>query len=87
MVAATARWHLSLGRTRADSALTDDQWWQAAEPILGRAMQGTTFPIASRVGTTVASTGDPHATLRFGLTAVIDAVSGRLDGGQTRQSR
>jgi AcrR family transcriptional regulator len=78
MVSAAARWHLSLEHIRKDSALTDEQWWQAAAPSLNVAMQGMHFPIASRVGTTVASAGDPRATLRYGLTAVIDAVSSRL---------
>ncbi|HEV7657547.1 MAG TPA: TetR/AcrR family transcriptional regulator [Mycobacteriales bacterium] len=76
MVGAAARWHLSLQSSRA--SLTDDQWWSATAPVLGRAMQDVSLPIASRVGTTVASAGDPYATLQFGLTAVVDAVSSRL---------
>jgi AcrR family transcriptional regulator len=78
MVAAAARWHLSLESSRTESALTDEQWWHATAPILGHAMKGISLPIASRVGTAVASAGDPRATLQFGLTAVIDAVSSRL---------
>lgn len=78
MVAAAARWHLSLERSRAESALTDLQWWQVTAPALGQAMRGTELPIAGRVGTAVGSAGDPRATLRYGLTAVIDAVSARL---------
>ncbi len=78
MVAAAARWHLSLESSRAESALSDNQWWHAAAPALAPAMQGMSLPIASRVGMAVASAGDPRATLRFGLTAVIDAVSSRL---------
>ncbi len=79
LVDASARWQLSLERSRADSALTDEQWWQAAAPILARSMQGLVLPVASRVGTNVASAGDPRATLEFGLTAVTDVVVARLN--------
>jgi AcrR family transcriptional regulator len=78
MVAAAARWQLSLEAGRAESALTDEQWWQATAPVLGPALRGLSVPIAARVGTAVASAGDPRATLRFGLTAVLDAVTARL---------
>jgi AcrR family transcriptional regulator len=77
LVTATARWHLSLERSRTESALSDEQWWNATAPVLRHAMNDVSLPIAARVGTTVASAGDPYATLQFGLTAVIDAVVAR----------
>lgn len=78
MVNAAARWQISLERIRTDSALNDDQWWRASAPVLGQAMQGLSLPIADRVGSSVASAGDPRASLRFGLTALVDGITARL---------
>lgn len=78
MVNAAARWQISLERIRTDSALSDDQWWQASAPVLGQAMQGFSLPIADRVGSSVASAGDPKSSLQFGLTGLVDGITARL---------
>ena len=78
MVASAARWQAALERARADSALDDNQWWEASEPVLAEAMAGLDLPIASRVGASVGSAGNPAATLAYGLTALLDGVAARL---------
>lgn len=73
-----ARWDASLRRSRADSGLTDQEWWDRTGPQLGEAMKGVELPVASRVGETVASAGDPEDSLRFGLTHLLDGVAATL---------
>ncbi|MGI8415744.1 MAG: TetR/AcrR family transcriptional regulator [Nakamurella sp.] len=79
MVTQAARWQSGLDRIRADSTLTDGEWWRLSEPALSRAVRRTDVPISSRVGESMASAGDPLAALRFGLTAILDGVQVLLD--------
>ncbi len=78
MVAGAARWQIGLDRTRAESALTDEQWWALAGPAMERAMGDLELPIASRVGVSVGSAGDPAESLRFGLRRLLDGVQADL---------
>lgn len=83
LVAATSRWQINLGRVRTASNLTDEQWWQASAPLLARTMQGLDLPIASRVGTAVASAGDPRGTLDHGVAALLDSAVATLERRST----
>lgn len=78
MTSAAARWQLGLQRVRADSHLSDEQWWALSQPILGSAIEGMDLPISRRVGQTTASAGDPHASLKAGLMLFLDGLAGRL---------
>jgi len=78
MTAAAARWQLGLQRVRADSHLSDEQWWALSQPVLGAAMDGMDLPISSRVGQTTASAGNPYASLQAGLALFLDGLDRRL---------
>jgi len=75
MTNAAARWHLGLERVRADTQLTDDQWWALSQPIVSPALNELDLPISTRVGQTVASAGDPHATLHAGLELILNGLA------------
>lgn len=83
LVAHAARWTRTLDATRRDSAMSDEQWWQAVGPALGAAMRGRTFPLAERVGTAVgeelAAADDPEGSMRFGLARLLDGVERWLE--------
>lgn len=67
MATGAARWQLGLDRVRADSQLSDDSWWALSQPMLASAMAGLELPVSARVGTTLASAGDPHKSLMAGV--------------------
>ncbi len=75
MATGAARWQLGLDRVRADSQLSDESWWALSQPVLASAMDGRDLPISSRVGTTIASAGDPHASLLAGIDLLITGLS------------
>lgn len=75
MATGAARWRLGLDRVRADSQLSDENWWALSQPVLGSAMAGMELPISARVGTTVASAGNPRASLQAGIELLIAGVS------------
>lgn len=79
IVTQAARWQSGLDRIRAQSTLTDGEWWRLSEPALSRAVRRDAVPISSRVGESMASAGDPFAALQFGLTTVLDGVQVMLD--------
>lgn len=82
LVAHAARWARTLDATRRDTAMSDEQWWQAVGPALGAAMRGRTFPLAERVGTAVgeelAVSDDPEASMRYGVGRLLDGVDAWL---------
>lgn len=73
-VTQAARWQGALGRVREESHLSDEQWWALYGPRLAAAMSGEELPISGRVGQNVASAGDPEATWRFALAALVDKL-------------
>lgn len=78
MAVGAARWQLGLDRVRANSQMSDEAWWALSQPVLAMAMENLELPISSRVGTTVASAGDPHASLRAGIELLISGLSRTL---------
>jgi len=74
----SARWRLSMERTRTASGLSDDEWWATVGPTFGELVSGMDIPVSSRVGTSLASAGDPDALWRRGLEAVIQDVERRI---------
>lgn len=85
LVAYAARWRIGLDRVRAESGLTDEQWWRVVGPSLGAAMQGRSYPLAERVGTAVGeavnAADDPELSMRYGLDRLLDGVAARLAPG------
>ena len=57
----------------------DQQWWQAAGPLLARVMDESAYPLATRIGAAAgaahASAHDPAHAYDFGITRVIDAIA------------
>jgi AcrR family transcriptional regulator len=82
LVASAARTTLALRRVRAESELTDVQWWAAVGPALGQAMAGGAFPIADRVSASLGeATGlstDPEGAFGFGLRLLLDGLEAVL---------
>jgi len=82
LVTQSARWQISLERIRAESTLTDEQWWRLSQPVLSAALDPADVPISGRVGETMSSAGEPLASLEFGLQALLDGVAGMLEAGK-----
>lgn len=72
-----AQWQTGLARARDETRLSDNQWWALYGPRLSSAMAGEELPVSSRVGQSVANAGDPEATWRFTVDALITALSER----------
>ncbi len=60
---------------RADSQLSDETWRALSQPVVASAMQGLELPASARVGTTLASAGEPHASLLAGIELLISGLS------------
>lgn len=73
-----ARWRINLDRIRADSALTDEEWWRLSEPVLSESGRGLDLRISSRVGASMSSAGEPYESMRFGLACLLDGAATRL---------
>lgn len=54
-----ARWQVAMDRARAESKLSDAQWWQTVGPRLSDMLGDNELPVSSRVGQTLANAGDP----------------------------
>jgi AcrR family transcriptional regulator len=78
LAGSAARWQVGLDRVRAESRLTDEQWWRLSEPVLSTAMAGAELPISGRVGGSVASAGDPRGSLETGLDILLDGLERRV---------
>lgn len=76
------QWQNGLVEARSRTHLSDDQWWVLYGPRLRGAVAGEELPVSSRVGQSVASAGDPEATWRFTVEALIESLSARLTSRQ-----
>lgn len=74
MATGAARWQRGLDRVRTDSQLSDESWWALSQPVLASAMKGMELPVSARVGTTIASVGEPHASLLAGTELLISGL-------------
>lgn len=73
-----AGWQVGLERVSRESGRTDDEWWAMHQPVLEEALSGLDLPIASRVGQSMASAGDPPELLSDGLRMLLDGVAARV---------
>jgi len=71
-----AQWQTGLARARNETRLSDNRWTLYG-PRLAAAMAGEELPVSSRVGQSVANAGDPEATWRFTVDALISALRER----------
>ena len=70
-------------RATTDSAMSDEQWWAANQPILERALDPTAYPRATRIG---AAAGEAHgsawseaAVWTFGLARTLDGLAALIE--------
>lgn len=66
-----------------DSGVTDQAWWERAEPLLAKVFDPAKFPLAARIG---AAAGQAHAgaysaehAYEFGLARVLDGLAPVID--------
>ncbi|SDG69214.1 transcriptional regulator, TetR family [Lentzea fradiae] len=64
--------------TEKETGLTDQQWWDAAAPVLMTVFDPARFPVAARVGGAVGeahhSAFSPEHSFEFGLEMILDGV-------------
>ena len=74
-VAGAARRQRAIRRDADESGMSDEEWWYKVSPILTQVMADRHYPLAHRVGTTVAA---PHLEttylLDFGLARILDGL-------------
>ncbi|WP_283135799.1 TetR/AcrR family transcriptional regulator [Rhizohabitans arisaemae] len=77
-VQASARASSAARALRRESAITDEEWWAANEPLLARIFDATRYPTAARVGSAAGEVRgtafDPDHAYRFGLERVLDGL-------------
>lgn len=68
---------------QTDSAMSDQQWWDAHAPLLARIFDAEDYPLATRVGTAAgAAQGtayDPSQAYGFGLARTLDGLGTLVD--------
>src|SRR5262245_20723120 len=74
---------LDVDATRRESEMSDEQWWAANAPLLGRVLDATAYPTAARVGAAAGAAyqgaySADHA-FRFGLQRVLDGLGVLID--------
>lgn len=66
-----------------ESAISDQQWWEANEVILQRVFDPSTYPLAVRVGTAAGTANDSawnaDSAWNFGLDRTIDGLAALVD--------
>ncbi|AGL14191.1 TetR/AcrR family transcriptional regulator [Actinoplanes sp. N902-109] len=78
-VTASARAALEAQAVAETTALTDEQWWADAGPLLARFLNPADYPLATRVGTAAGTAHraahDPGHSYDFGLRRVLDGLA------------
>lgn len=89
-VQASARTVIDSRTARQVSAMTDEQWWATAGPLLAQVLDPQTYPLAIRVGTAAgtahASAHDPAHAYAFGLQRVLDGLETLINRGPRTSS-
>lgn len=73
-----ARWHVAMDRARAESKLSDAQWWQTVGPRLSDMLGDKELPVSSRVGHTLANAGDPAGFCARAVETIIGDLEQRV---------
>ncbi|WP_447001795.1 TetR/AcrR family transcriptional regulator [Saccharothrix isguenensis] len=77
-VRAAARIAVDAARVEQRTGLSDEQWWQAAAPLLATVLDPDRFPTAARVGAAAGEARgaayDGEHTFAFGLERVLDGI-------------
>ena len=84
-VDSAARTHRNVSQNRADSGMSDAEWWGIVAPVLEQVMVDNELILSARVGGAVGAqfnaaqdTEHVHA-LTFGLDTILDGIQARLD--------
>lgn len=78
-VQANARAAIDTRAAELESAMSDQEWWTANEPLLARVFDAAAYPRAARIGTAAGqahgSAYNPDDAYRFGLARILDALA------------
>jgi len=78
-VQAWARAAADAQATRRDTAMDDEQWWAASEPVLRKVLDPAAYPLAVRVGTAAGTAHraayDPRHAYDFGLQIILGGLA------------
>ena len=70
---------------RRDTAMNDEQWWDASEPLLQRVLDPSAYPLAVRVGTAAGTAHhaayNPEHAYDFGLQTILNGLAALIDNG------
>jgi len=73
---------------RSESAMDDERWWAASQPLLQNALDPATYPLAVRVGTAAGTAHraayNPQHAYDFGLQTILDGLAA-LIGNASQQ--
>lgn len=73
-----ARWQTAMDRARAESQLSDAQWWQAVGPQLAAMLGESALPVSSRVGQSLANAGDPPGFCARAVDSIVVDLERRI---------
>ncbi|RNL85026.1 TetR/AcrR family transcriptional regulator [Halostreptopolyspora alba] len=83
-VRGAARAALKERERRAESEMSDEQWWEANAPVLAEVLDATKYPTAARVGAAAGATlggaYHPERAYEFGLRRVLDGLGALIEG-------
>jgi AcrR family transcriptional regulator len=85
-VRTSARGASEAATARQASAMTDQQWWEKAGPVLARYLDPQRYPLATRIGAAAGeahgSAYEPDHAYRFGLQRVLDGLATLVERGR-----
>lgn len=85
-VQASARAIIDAREAELNSVLSDEQWWAAAGPLLGRVLAPDAYPLATRVGAAAGaehgSAHNPDRAFDFGLERVLAGLAHLVESRQ-----
>ncbi|PYC64827.1 TetR/AcrR family transcriptional regulator [Micromonospora arborensis] len=71
-----------------ESGLTDEQWWRVCGPLLGAFVDGSRYPVATRVGSAAGAAHggsySPEHAFEFGLERMLDGIEVFIASRTTR---
>ena len=83
-VQASARAETDGRAAELETAMNDEQWWEANAPLLAQVFDARAYPLAVRVGSAAGaahgSAHDPEHAYRFGLERVLDGLAALVVG-------
>ncbi|GII82137.1 TetR family transcriptional regulator [Sphaerisporangium siamense] len=85
-----ARGAVEAAQAEQRTGMTDEQWWWAHAPYLGKLMDPSRFPLGARVGQAAGEAhkgaSDPVHAFEFGLERVLDGIAALVERRSTPAS-